>query len=169
MKVRLGLIIQLLFISFFIGCTPTSNVPVTQTSYQTPTSLSPAQSQREYYNKGPGAETAGEAELMALFLSQELRAPQQLQDQIFDDLHLIRSTFGDEIPRIKEICFWWQYSTKSIYVVIGEATHRTDYKYSIEQLNSELMGSIITGKLTRVTFNNNYHPRRLTELYIDAA
>ena len=63
-----------------------------------------------------------EAELVAMCLSKEFVAPEELYAQVLDDLAAIRSAFGGELAVINEITFMPPWQESAVVVAFNEST-----------------------------------------------
>lgn len=114
-----------------------------------------------------------EAELIALCLSGELSASDDLYNLILKDLAVIRLRFGDELEPIKRVRFRPPWVPGCVMVGVDESTankigngeyHAWDelnQKYQVIEMDT----SGIRYKWIVLYFKDKLHPRRLSELY----
>ena len=115
-----------------------------------------------------------EAELIALCLSGQMVAPQDLYEQVRRDLASIRATFGDTLEATRLISFWppWQPGelgigvddTTAQQILSGEyhAWDALNEKYELTSMNTRHLSGI---GAVFLTFRGRLHPCRLGELY----
>ncbi len=115
-----------------------------------------------------------EAELVAMCLAREFVAPDELYNQVLNDLAAIRSTFSDEVPIVTQIGFTPPWEPSAVLVGFDEATASkvTAGEYTAwDGLNEEL--SLISFNILELTgmailiFEGLLHPRCLCGLYDD--
>lgn len=114
-----------------------------------------------------------EAELIALCLSGELSAPDDLYNRVLRDLAVIRVRFGDEYESIQSIRFRPPWVVGCIIMSFNDSTadevangeyHAWDelnQKYQVTEIDT----SSIRYKWIVLYFKDKLHPRRLSELY----
>ncbi len=115
-----------------------------------------------------------DADVMALCLSGELTAPDDLYDQLDRDLQFLRSTYGGTVPKINQISFRppWVVSclliafTDASAVLVSQGTYHAwdqlNERYHLKNIDAQ---SIATSKMAVLNFDGRLHPRRLAELY----
>jgi len=115
-----------------------------------------------------------EAELIALCLSGQLVAPDDLYERVLADLTSIRGIFGDSLPSITQITFWPHWVPgcllmgfdDSIVVKIRQGEYHAwdelNEQYGIESIDTSM---IFVMGFVRLNFTGRLHPRRLQELY----
>lgn len=115
-----------------------------------------------------------EAELMALCLSGDLTAPDDLYNQVLSDLAAIRSLFGDDIEPLKHITFTppWRPGCLIIGFDYARAQEVADGNYHAwDDLNKEYQVIEIDTNSTDsigfaiLNFKHRLHPRPLGQLY----
>lgn len=116
-----------------------------------------------------------EAELIALFLSGEIVAPQALYNRVHNDLAAIRSQYGNEFPSIRQISFRPPWVPGSIIIGFNKSTaekikngeyHAWDElnnKYQVTEMDTIyfLSGSAAVA----IHCKGRLHPLRLMEVY----
>lgn len=119
------------------------------------------------------AEDYEEANLIALCLSGEITAPDDLSHRVLDDLASIRSEFGDMFESLQRIRFSPPWVPGCLLVGFDSATaqkvasgeyHDWDelnQKYQVKEINT----SSIRNNWVVIYFKDKLHPRRLSELY----
>ena len=120
----------------------------------------------------PYSET--EAKAIALCLSGELEAPENLSNRIMWDLVAIRSAFGDEYEMIKAITFHPPWLEGCFIVAFDDTTYQKvaagEYR-AWDQLNARFrISRIDTTNLygyVVLHFKGDLHPQRLAEIYSD--
>ena len=121
------------------------------------------------------AEDYKEAELIALCLSGELVAPNNLYNQVLEDLADIRSTYGDSFGSIQRIRFRSPWVAGNLIISFDSSAAQmvADGEYHAwNQLNEQFQvtdidTSSIKYQWVLLTFNDRYHPRRVAEEYKD--
>jgi hypothetical protein len=115
-----------------------------------------------------------EAELIALCLSGEMIAPQDLYDQVRRDLATIRASFGDNYESVAEIEFRTPWLPGCLVMAFDDTTERqvlSGEYHAWDLLNKKLeLVTVDTLFLRRYGFSLLYfegrlHPYRLSELY----
>ncbi len=115
-----------------------------------------------------------EAELIALCLSGDLVAPDNLYNRVLDDLTVIRSAFGDNFEPINRITFVPPWVVGRLIIGFDDNTaqevangeyHAWDElnkRYEVTEIDTHLVESI---GFAWLYFKGRLHPRRLAELY----
>jgi hypothetical protein len=113
-----------------------------------------------------------EAKEIALCLSGELEAPENLSNRILWDLAVIRSTYGDEYEMIKGITFHPPWVEGCFIVAFDDTTYQkvaTGEYHAWDELNAQYqVYRIDTAGFyghALLYFEGNLHPGRLAELY----
>ncbi|UCB53125.1 MAG: hypothetical protein JSV10_03320 [Candidatus Zixiibacteriota bacterium] len=115
-----------------------------------------------------------EAELIALCLSGEIVAPDNLYRQVQRDLAAIRAAFGDTFELIRRIEFWPPWVPGRLMIGFYDSTVqqiRAGEYHGWDQLNEEYhVAEIDTGILyimgiVTLVFRGRLHPYRLEEIY----
>ena len=111
---------------------------------------------------------------MALYLSGELVAPNNLREQVSQDLAAIRSEFGEEFPAVNRISFRLPWRPSSILVDLDDATaeevangeyHAWDElneMYEVTDINQLQITPTVV-----LDFEGMLHSGRLAERYAD--
>jgi hypothetical protein len=122
----------------------------------------------------PTLEDIEEAEIMALCLSGEITAPQNLKEQLLDDLLYIRNNFGDDSNPIDSIRFFPPWVPGCIIIGFDDSTAQKiisgeydawdtlNEAYQVVEMDSDLtfvFPSVV------MYFEDILNPRRLAELY----
>jgi hypothetical protein len=114
-----------------------------------------------------------EAKLMALCLSGELEAPDDLYNRVLRELAAIRSAFGDDFQPITRLTFhppWlmhcltvWFDDTTAQKVAGGEyhAWDELNERYHVARVDTHAVGI----GFAKLYFKETFHPRRLAEQY----
>lgn len=115
-----------------------------------------------------------EAELIALCLSGQVVAPDSLSNQILSDLSTIRSTYGDDFKRVKQIGFRPPWIESCLIVSFDDTTaqqvangeyHDWDelnQRYQVTKIDTT---HVAHSGYVKLYFENTLHPFRLGELY----
>jgi hypothetical protein len=130
-----------------------------------------AEDQYEQWTEDQGY--SQEAELLALSLSGELRAPQDLYSQIKADLAAVRSQYGTVLPWVQEITHRPAWVSGSLAVGFDDMTAqgvvRGEYE-AWDELNREYgvtdISEVTVWGVVTLTFEDSLHPERLAELYV---
>ena len=145
-----------LFLTFFVACTDS---PLSPTSRERPTKL-------------PWGDE--DAELMALCLSGELTAPQDLYSTISDDLRAIRTEFGAANPALNQLKFHppWVVSCLIVHVeydiaqsLLAGTYHGWDELNQTYHVTRVDLTGLRTAYFAVLYFEGRLHPRRLAEIY----
>jgi len=117
-----------------------------------------------------------EAEYVALYLSGELLAPEEVYQRVAGELSAIRGTFGVEFPSVQEIEFWppWEAGSLDVYfdstskpqVVSGGYAEWDELNQSYD-LSSKSLEFLDPFDFVTLHFNGRLHPRRLEEEYVE--
>lgn len=119
----------------------------------------------------------GEAEEASIWLSGSLVAPQEAYDRVVHDLAAIRSLYGDDIPRLREIHFAPYLNSSAIYLeLIPEAALRLKEGrfHDLDSLNAHFdLSEIKTyeggtcGPSFSFIFRGRYNTEKLSQIYKD--
>lgn len=125
----------------------------------------------------PSSEDIGEAEIMALCLSGEITAPEDLVDQILDDLLYIRNNFGGNSNPIDSIRFHPPWVPGCIIIGFDDSTAqkiiRGEYdawdtlneEYPVFEIDTNFIPGF--SYIVVLFFEDTLNSRRLSELYED--
>lgn len=128
----------------------------------------------KHENIGLTPQANEEAELISLYLSGELVAPDWLYGQVLEDLTSIRSTFGDDFDAITRTTFMPPWVVSCIIIGFDDTTaqkvangeyHDWDAfneKYQVIKIDT---GFIQPMDAVVLYFKGRLHPRRLAEQY----
>lgn len=114
-----------------------------------------------------------EAKLIALYLSGELEAPEDLYNQVLRELVAIRSTFGDTFEMVNRITFWPPWMVSYLLLAFHDSTARQieagEYE-AWDELNekyhvSEIKTEGIKHGFVSLVFEGTLNPFRLAEQY----
>jgi hypothetical protein len=115
-----------------------------------------------------------EAELIALYLSEELIAPNSLYNQVLKNLAAIRSTFGDDFEPINHISFTPPWIAGCLIIRFDDTTAQkiaNDEYHAWDELNEKYQVTDTTDISPLGTialyFEGRLHPWRLAELYVN--
>ena len=118
-----------------------------------------------------------EAEEASIWLSGSLVAPQEAYDRVADDLAAIRSRYGDDIPRLRDIRFAPYLNSSAIYVeLMPEAALRLKEGrfHDLDSLNAHFNLSEIKtydggkcGPFFSFIFRGRYNAEKLSQIYKD--
>ena len=121
---------------------------------------------------------AEEAEEASIWLSGSLVAPQEAYDRVVHDLALIRSRYGDDIPRLRAIRFAPYLNSSAIYLgLTPEAALRLAEGrfHDLDSLNAHFKLSEIKtygggacGPSFSFIFQGRYNTEKLSQIYKDA-
>jgi hypothetical protein len=115
-----------------------------------------------------------EAELIALCLSGQLVAPDDLYAQVLTDLASIRSAFGESLDSVVQITFWPHWVPGCLVIGFDDTTvakirageyHDWDdlnEQYGLESLDTSMISWL---GFVRLDFIGRLHPYRLREVY----
>ena len=153
-------LVLILLLSVFISCSKSTKNRSCNDNTETPVDFTPKDNE--------------EAELVALCLSGEIVAPDNLYEQVLHDLAAIRAAFGDSIEAVKGIRFRQPWQPGQLMVGVDDTTAQQilDGEYDAwDDLNEQYE---LTGMDTRhlagigavlLYFRGRLHVWRLAELY----
>lgn len=122
----------------------------------------------------PTPEDIQEAELMAMCLSGKVTAPEDLTEQMLDDLLYIRNNWKDDFEPINSIRFWPPWVPGNVIIGFNDSTaqkiRRGEYnawdklneQYQVIEIDTTSLDVI---SCVVLSFEDNLNSRRLAELY----
>jgi hypothetical protein len=143
-----------------INCSKSTKIPICNDDTETPVDFSPRENE--------------EAELVALCLSGEIVAPDNLYEQVLHDLATIRATFGDSLEAVKGIKFRrpWQpgelgigFDDTTAQQILDEEYHAWDTLNETYELTGMDTRHLTGIRAVFLTFRGRLHAWRLAELY----